>query len=150
MGTLSASTPIIDELRAIAAKHEGRLHAEEVVKAARSQNSPLHDKFMWDDTEAAHQYRLEQARHLIRTTIQYIDVGGSPRPVNVFVSLSSDREDGGGYRELQTVLKKKEHREVLLADALKEMRSFVDRYETIKRLSKVVGEMKRILKTVAA
>lgn len=149
MTTLSATSEIIDELRSIAAKHDGRLHAEEVVKAARPQNSPLHGKFTWDDTEAAHQYRLEQARHLIRATIQYIDVDGSPRPVNVFVALSSDRENGGGYRELQTVLKRKEHREILLADAMKEMKSFIDRFETIKRLSKVVGEMKKVLKSVA-
>ena len=149
MSPLSATTEIIDELRSIAAKHEGRLYAEEVVKAARAQSSPLHDKFTWNDDEAAHQFRLEQARHLIRTTVQYIEVDGSPRPVNVFVSLSSDRDNGGGYRELQTVLRRKEHRDVLLADALKEMKSFVDRFETIKRLSRVVGEMKKVLKSVA-
>jgi hypothetical protein len=46
---------------------EGRLSAERVVAAAKKRSSPLHGCFNWDDTEAARQYRLDQARTLIRT-----------------------------------------------------------------------------------
>jgi len=44
----------------------GRLTHEDVVSAARSESSPLHGYFNWNDTEAAHQHRLEQARDLIK------------------------------------------------------------------------------------
>jgi hypothetical protein len=49
--------------------------AEAVVDAARDPTSPLHSYFEWNDTVAAEQYRLHQARSLIRavTVIEYDD-----------------------------------------------------------------------------
>lgn len=43
--------------------------AEAVVTAAAKPRSPLHSYFEWDDIQAARQYRLDQARHLIRAVI---------------------------------------------------------------------------------
>lgn len=45
----------------------GRLTPEIVVDSARHEESPLHDEFDWDDGVAAHQWRIEQARRLIRS-----------------------------------------------------------------------------------
>lgn len=47
-------------------EQDGRLTPDAVVEDAMDPESPLHDKLEWDDTEAARQYRLEQARALIR------------------------------------------------------------------------------------
>lgn len=44
----------------------GRLTPNEVVDAARSEKSPLHDLFCWDNDTAAELYRVEQAREVIR------------------------------------------------------------------------------------
>ena len=44
---------------------DNALHAEDVVAAARDPLSPLHSKFQWDDSKAAHRYRLWQARQII-------------------------------------------------------------------------------------
>lgn len=44
----------------------GELTPDRVVADARDPNSPLHPLFEWNETEAAHQYRLVQARSLIR------------------------------------------------------------------------------------
>ena len=87
-----ATEAIISELRTIAAKNDGLLKPEDVVESARPINSPLHTRFTWDDTEAANQYRLQQARQLIRTTIQYIEVDGKDQSFRVFCSLTPDRE----------------------------------------------------------
>lgn len=46
---------------------ENLLDAENVVLAAKDPESPLHDYFEWDDSKAAHTYRLVQARRIIRT-----------------------------------------------------------------------------------
>ncbi len=43
----------------------GTLTAEVVLEHATAANHPLHDFFNWDDTAAAHRYRLNQARGLI-------------------------------------------------------------------------------------
>lgn len=139
---------IITALRSLAEKNEGILKPDEVVKAARPANSVLHDKFTWDDTEAAHQFRLEEARRLIRTTIQYLEVDGKDRSFRVFCSLSPDREtDGGGYREVSAVLSNKTFREQLIADAYAEMEAFQSKYEKIKELSGVIREIRKVLAT---
>lgn len=44
---------------------DGRLTAEAVVADARKKTSPIHDVFEWDDSKAAHSYRVGQARQLI-------------------------------------------------------------------------------------
>jgi hypothetical protein len=56
-----------DVIAALAALEdsEGRLMADAVVDAARDPSSALHPCFEWDDTAAAHEHRLDQARRLI-------------------------------------------------------------------------------------
>lgn len=44
----------------------GSLSPELIVEAARSAYHPLHHAFTWDDSVAAHEYRLLQARAMIR------------------------------------------------------------------------------------
>lgn len=51
---------------ALADLHEGRITPEIVLNAAKSKDSPLHDHFEWDDKKASHQWRIAQARSLIR------------------------------------------------------------------------------------
>jgi hypothetical protein len=43
------------------------IDAEIVVRKAKSSRSPLHTVFEWDDTVAGHEYRLTQARTMIRS-----------------------------------------------------------------------------------
>ena len=52
-------------LRAIEDK-TGRLTPEAVVKEARNKNHPLHGEFTWQNDVAANEWRLSQARALIR------------------------------------------------------------------------------------
>ena len=54
-------------LQALADQNNGRLTPEDVVSHARSENSPLHSFFTWDDAEAATKQRLHEARELIRS-----------------------------------------------------------------------------------
>lgn len=54
-------------LERIRGKARGVLTPEDVVKDARSESSPLHGHFTWDDSQAAHMQRLHEARVLIRS-----------------------------------------------------------------------------------
>jgi hypothetical protein len=47
----------------------GRLTPEHVVEAARNPESPLHQEFTWNNDAAAENWRLHQARHLVRTLL---------------------------------------------------------------------------------
>ena len=53
-------------LEKIRAHNSGTLRPDDVVADAKSDKSPLHAFFEWDDSAAAHQFRLDQARTLIR------------------------------------------------------------------------------------
>ena len=141
-----ATEAIISELRSIAAKKDGLLKPEDVVEAARPANSPLHTRFTWDDSAAAHQFRLEQARKLIRTTIQYIEVDGKDQSFRIFCSLTPDREnEGGGYRETTAILSNRRYRDQLLSDACAEMERFEAKYARLQELAGVIKEIRKAL-----
>ncbi len=95
---------IIAELKRIAVEHDGILNPKDVVRAARAKSSPLHSQFEWSDAKAGHEYRLWQARQLIRVTVEYIGSGEDVITAHVFVSLTSDRKPDGGYRSIASVM----------------------------------------------
>lgn len=114
----------------------GVLKPEDVVAFARDKQTALHSCFTWDDTEAAHQYRLVQARQIIRVFV--VVEPGAPRNVRAFVSLTPDRKkEGGGYRPLVSVMSDGELYQQLLQDALRELSAMQQRYRRIKELEKV-------------
>lgn len=46
---------------------DGTITPQTVIDDAKDPASPLHEHFEWDDTKAAHAYRIDQARELIRS-----------------------------------------------------------------------------------
>lgn len=66
-----AKQEVKDELRRIS-DARGGLRPSEVVDEARPKSSPLHGEFEWQDNKAAHEYRLIQARQLIRLAVPVI------------------------------------------------------------------------------
>jgi len=90
---------IVGFLKELAESAGGALSPAAVVEAARPNNSPIHDQFVWDDTEAAKRYRLQQASELLRVTVELIEVKSETYEVRAFTSLSPDRaKDGQSYR----------------------------------------------------
>lgn len=134
---------ITQELRSLAEQNDGVLLPEAVVEAAKPADSPLHSRFEWNNAKAGHSYRLWQARHLIRVCVETLPQ--TKEPVEVFVSLTSDRQDGG-YRVQTEVLSDREMRKQLLADALSELRCFAAKYARLKQLAKVLGAIRFVLK----
>lgn len=121
---------------------------ELVVEFARKSSSPLHSCFTWDDGVAADQYRLWQARQLIRVSVQIVP--GTDINERVWVSLKPDREDGGGYRSMIRVLNNKDLRAQLLQDAMEDMEMFESKYQRLKELSAVFAAMKQVRRRKAA
>jgi hypothetical protein len=63
-----------EELERLLEAREGFINANAVVEAARSEESPLHGAFEWNDDKAAHEYRLTQARKVLRSIRVTIEV----------------------------------------------------------------------------
>jgi hypothetical protein len=117
-----------------------------VVEAARPKESPLHGSFTWDDTKAAQQWRIQQARQLIRAVVQFEQVNGKQTECRVFVSLTPDREtEGGRYRLANTVLSNEDQRRQLLADARAEMLRFRQKFHHLSELAGVFAAMDDVL-----
>lgn len=58
-----------EALEEIRISHKGELRPEDVVKSAKAKGSPLHGAFTWDDSKAASEFRLQEARQLIRSVV---------------------------------------------------------------------------------
>ncbi len=135
---------VIAELRRIAAENGGQLRPADVVQSAKPKSSPLHSKFEWNDSDAAQAYRLWQARQLISVTVEYVGAGKDAVSSRVFVSLTSDRKDEGGYRDIQAVMSDPDQKKQLLDDAFDDMDRFKKRYSELKELSEVFSVMQKV------
>lgn len=126
------------ELELIRINSGGVLQAEDVVEYAKDPDTALHQEFEWDDNEAAHQFRLEQARRVIRLSITVVRNVDSERPVPMYVSLVPDRvKSGGGYRPFVDVMSDEEQRLQLLKQALGEFNRVRRKYEHLVELTPI-------------
>jgi len=133
---------ILNELNQIY-ESEGVLKPESVVEHASNPESALHGQFTWDDSKAAHEYRIWQARRLINVCVTILPTVN--KEFRAFVSLESDRKQkGGGYRCTVDVLGDDEMRAELLTQALSELRRIRRQYETLKELAPVFKAIDKI------
>jgi len=140
---VSASKVHSQELERIRESNDGILRAEDVVAVASEPTNPLHECFEWDDGEAAHQYRIEQARKLIRVCVTVLPYDS--KPIRTYVSMQEDRHrPGGGYRTTESVLSNNEKREKLLDQAEAEFRRWEAKYRHLTELESVFAEMNRV------
>ena len=142
--TKQKESEVTSELRRIAEENGGLLRPADVVGAARFEESPLHSWFEWNDDAAAEQYRLWQARQIIRVNVTYLQTMGKSVPYRVFVSLSSDRTAAGGYRVTTDVFRDDAARAVMLADALRELRAIQFKYRNLRELERVFIEIEKV------
>lgn len=116
------------------------LKAEDVLEwAEKHPQSEIYAQLEWDDVKAGHEYRLWQVRRIIALNITYED--GSRK----MVSLTIDRpEPGGGYRDIDDVLRSKQLYEIMMKDALAELDRIERKYEALKQLKPVWAVVARI------
>lgn len=147
---MSDKTQIREELERLRESNDGSLNPEQVVDfARRNRRSALHAEFEWDDTEAAHQFRLEQARRIIRLNINVLETPNGDVTVPMYVSLVSDRRNGGGYRTLESVISNEELRAQLLQQALDEFQRVRRKYQTLQELRPVFTALDRAARRAA-
>lgn len=145
VATKEQRAQITQELEQIRSKNErGVLEPEEVVKFAKNPKTALHGRFTWDDGQAAYQYRLWQARQVIRCHVTILEQADG-KPVRTYVSLMNDRkQQGGGYRPLVNVLSDDDQRAALLQEALAELAVFEEKYKVLSELAPVFAAVERV------
>ena len=136
---------VLSELQAIE-ESTGILQPKNVVVWAKKHpKSDLYNQFDWDDKSAAGKYRIWQARQLIAIQITVMKGKKSDINISAFISLTSDRQEGG-YRSMVSVLSDGEMREQMLMDAKAEMEVFKRKYKQLVELTKVFDAIDLVLK----
>ena len=132
-----------ESLEKIRVNAGGELTPIDVVNAARSPKSALHDYFEWDDSVAAEQFRLNQARGVIRL-VRVEDAASETGTVRAFVSISS--ETGKSYRSMGDVKASADLRAAVLAAAERDLDAFTRRYRELTDVLAFVEKAKETLR----
>lgn len=139
----------LEALEQIRLKHGGVLHAKHLVEDAVDPKHPYHDDFTWNNEKAGHEHRLWQARELINVAVTVLKNSNSP--IQAYVSLNSDRYNGGGYRSIVDVMSDKDLREQLLNRALNDLDTYRKKYEQLHELTPIFAAADKVrIKTEAA
>lgn len=119
----------------------GVVKAEAVVEAARHPDHVLHRYFEWDDSAAAEQWRLMQARALIRKVMVTMPTEEGGKKVPKYISLRNDRKKpGGGYRPAKSIVRSKKLLAELEETAKKDLDGFLGRFELLKEFCAKIRE----------
>lgn len=116
---------------------DGSITPEAVVEDSVDPSAPLHNCFEWDDKKAAHKYRVTQAQGIIRAIVAVEETKERP-DTRAFVSVQSE------YQPISVVIQNPEKREILLKNALNELRWFEKKYSTLQELSAVFQAIKEV------
>jgi len=134
---------VLKELNTITQKHDGMLRPVDVVEFAKNERTVLHSCFTWNNTEAAEQWRIHQARMLIRVTVAVFQ-DDDETEYRAFVSLKDDRYGHLGYRPMISILGDGDLTEKMLEEALEEMATFKEKYKQLHELVAVFAEIDKV------
>lgn len=139
----------VEEIRA---KHDGDATAEAIVAAAKAKRNPLHDAFTWDDTEAGREYRLTQARKIMRSFVVVRDDIKTERPQRVYEVVRTKQADTPRikhvYKTVDDIMANEDLRGELLGRALRELISLRNRYRDLQELAVVIRAIDETLETL--
>lgn len=137
---------LAEELQKLEDK-EGRITAQAVVDAARAPRHPLHDLFTWDDKKAGEQYRLMEARTLIRAVkVERINLDFRAPFYVRDVTVPATQQ---GYRRLSEISGDVEDSKATLAMEAERAIALLRRAREIAAVLNLADELERAIGQVA-
>lgn len=123
----------------------GIVTREALLIEASGKDSPIHDLFTWNDTEAAQKYRLMQAGDIIRH-ISVVITESADKPVRAFVNVNVDESSqvDGWYMNTKKAMQDKECRMIVLRRAKRELELFKAKYQMYKELEMIFKAIDRL------
>lgn len=119
------------------------LTAPNVVEVARDKKNPLHSRFEWNDTAAAEQYRLYQARILINSIeVEIVSLPQEPRAA-YFESVVI--ENKRRYVPQFEILSNDDLRVQVINDAIKWLKHFKEKHEQYSEFKGISKEIEKII-----
>lgn len=107
---------------------------QQIVDAARDENTELHKCFEWDDSLAAEKWRLKQARDVVHHLVIKEETVPEDRPeIRFFVKPKSDE----GYKPVKLVVQNEDEYKALLEKAWAELHAFKVKYSILNELQEI-------------
>lgn len=135
-----------EALEAIKEAEGGRLATASVVRHARSNKSPLHGCFEWNNGKAASAYRKMQARNMIASLVIHVETQ-EKQVESAFVNVVLKSEKGADqfYTTEHEAMSDDRMRAYVLEQAKREAARYRDKYKHLRELSRVVQEITALL-----
>lgn len=136
---MGVETKALQELLSIN-NEEGELKPDSVVTRASDSNNPLHEHFEWDNSKAAHEHRLWQARRMI-CQVEVFVVAEPETRTRAFVNLNT--VEGRSYRTVTDVIGSPEYIDKLRTEIRHELlrvREKLEQFDAFSLAATAVGE----------
>lgn len=131
------------------------LSMQPLVDLAKDPKHPLHGEFIWDDARAAEQQRLARARTIINSVCLRITRPDETKPLYqpITVSVKMDITVPSMAAKPTRVrvpftraFADEDLRAQVVKTAMKELRTWIDRYEMLNELSRTVSALRDIVR----
>lgn len=138
-----------DELSTLASELGDKLTPEAVVERACDPKTALHAQFEWNDAEAGAEFRLLQARGLIRRVVVKFDRGPGNRPtmVRAFVNVERGSRE---FRSIEVVRGDAAATEAIIGQLLRDLRSVQARLVEYADVLEAPNDLRRTIETFLA
>ncbi len=137
-GAIKDAKLVGEHIEMLRKKHKGELTPEVVLDDAKHDNSPLHSFFEWDDTAAAQEHRLKQARGLIRAVVAvYVQDDKPAVRQRAYVHIAE--KSAPHYREASHAMSVAKTRQIVLRQAMAELQAWKKRYKDLNEFAALVA-----------
>lgn len=117
----------------------GELTAEIVVEEATDPAHELHHRFEWEDSVAAHKYRLQQAGQLLRVTYKRSLPSGTTADLRAFWVTHRKGDPTPRYEPIEEVLMDPVERAILLRQMERDWKTFKARYQHMEEFAALIA-----------
>lgn len=144
--TVAVAQVVGEHLEMLRVSRAAELTPELVIDEAQNPNSPLHQFFEWDDTEAARQHRLMQARGVIRAVaIRYRETpDDAAKTIRAFVSVRPDDKAGQRYTATVAAMSDEQQRREVVRRAWGELQGFRKRYGDLLEFAQLFASLEEV------
>lgn len=124
-------------------RESGGVSASQLVEAARPKKSPIHDAFQWDDSKAAAEHRLLQARQWIKR-VKIIVEDKAETVVHVpAVTVAGEKIKEGVYKPIIHVVSNANEYALALQEITNGIKALERSYNRLTEAFKRVGKSKK-------
>jgi hypothetical protein len=131
---------VYDEIQEIG----DRYTPEQIVDKAKDESTELHKCFEWDDSAAAHKYRLSQAQGIVRCLVLVNEKVEDKELPKVRAIVSTNMRENT-YEPVKITIRKVDSYERLKAEALRELEAFRKKYAVIEEIGDIIDELEAII-----